>query len=282
VLPQLDLEMDGETWAELEPSHPQAGLARLLTGLDARRGDVRPWPAAATVIAPSARFSLLSKALLPASALQQWLDPAKFDPDGLKRLTPADQQQEAEAIALVLRGALETPGATAALVTPDRPLAGRVAAALLRYGIVADDSAGEPLADTPPAVFLRLLIRAVAEDLAPVPLLALLKHPLAAAGMTQSACRAAARALEMACLRGPRPAPGLGNLRRAVDRLSPPQPALANFLTSLEACLEPVLRMDSALAYDARPALADLIEAAERLASTPDAPGTQRIWAGGG
>ena len=104
--------------------------------------------------------------------------------DGLARLTTADQQREADAIALVLREALETPGARAALVTPDRDLAGRVAAALLRFGVVADDSAGEPLTDTPQAVFLRLLVRAVAEDLAPVPLLALLKHPLAAAGLT--------------------------------------------------------------------------------------------------
>ena len=115
---------------------------------------------------------------------------------------------------MVLREALETPGATAALVTPDRDLAGRVATDLLRYGVVADDSAGEALAETPPAVFLRLLARAVAEELAPVALLALLKHPLAAAGLSPAACRAAARALELACLRGPRPRRGVTGLRR--------------------------------------------------------------------
>jgi ATP-dependent helicase/nuclease subunit B len=280
VLPQLDREMDDETWAELEPSHPQAGLARLLADLDARRGDVLPWPAAPPGRVPPSRFPLLSRSLLPASALHAWMDRTPVATDGLSRLTPADQQQEAEAIALVLRGALETPGATAALVTPDRALAARVTAALLRYGIVADDSAGEPLADTPPAVFLRLLIRAVTEDLAPVPLLALLKHPLAAAGLSPAACRAAARALETASLRGPRPAPGLGNLRRAVDRLTPPRPSLAAFIARLEACLEPVLRMDSAVAYDAQAALTDLIEAAERLAATNDAPGAQLLWGG--
>ena len=85
--------------------------------------------------------------------------------DGLLRLAPADQQEEAAAIALVLRQALETPGARAALVTPDRDLAGRVATELARYGVVADDSAGEPLAATPPAVFLRLLAVALAEQL---------------------------------------------------------------------------------------------------------------------
>ena len=99
----------------------------------------------------------------------------------------------------MLREALETPGARAALVTPDRDLAGRVAAALLRFGIVADDSAGEPLADTPPAVFLRLLVRAVAEELAPVPLLALLKHPLAAAGLQSDRLPARRRARWRRC-----------------------------------------------------------------------------------
>ncbi|HVZ08698.1 double-strand break repair protein AddB [Rhodopila sp.] len=281
VLPQLDLDMEDAAWADLEPSHPQAGLARLLAELGATRGDVRPWPlAAATPVVPAGRFPLLSRALLPAAALHRWLDRAPADTAGLSRLTPADQQQEAEAIALVLRDALETPGATAALVTPDRMLAGRVTAALLRYGIVADDSAGETLADTPPAVFLRLLIQAVAEDLAPVPLLALLKHPLAAAGMEPAACRTMARALETACLRGPRPAPGLGNLRRAVARLDARQPAVEAFLARLERCLEPVLRMDSAAAYNARQALTDLLDAAERLAATPDTAGAHRLWGG--
>ena len=65
----------------------------------------------------------------------------------------------------MLRDALETPGARAALVTPDRALAGRVCAELLRFGVVADDSAGEALGETPPAVFLRLLAGAAEAEL---------------------------------------------------------------------------------------------------------------------
>ncbi|XAO70852.1 MAG: hypothetical protein AAYR33_07360 [Acetobacteraceae bacterium] len=66
---------------------------------------------------------------------------------------------------------------------------------------------------TPSAVFIRLLAEAVASDLAPVPLLALLKHPLTACGMTQGACRASARKLERMVLRGPAPPPGFEGLR---------------------------------------------------------------------
>ena len=182
VLPQLDLGMDEEAWRELEASHAQAGLARLLTDLNATRGDVREWLGGGAGAVPRDRFGLLSRALLPASALDDWMAPW---PRCRRRVVATDGGRPAARSAghcLVLRDALETPGARAALVTPDRNLAGRVAAALLRFGIVADDSAGEPLAESPPAVFLRLLVRAVAEELAPVPLLALLKHPLCGSG----------------------------------------------------------------------------------------------------
>ncbi len=221
---------------------------------------------------PPARVATLQRALLPAEALAEWQGQGALDLSGIARLAPADQQEEAVAIALVLRDAIETPGARAALVTPDRALAARVAAELLRYGVVADDSAGEPLAETPPAVFLRLLATALAEGLAPVPLLALLKHPLAALGLSPPACRAAARALERACLRGPRPAPGIAGLRAALARADAPA-AGADLLERLAARLAPAL--DIAARETAAPdaALAALIEAAEALAETDDVRG---------
>ena len=279
VLPQLDLGMPEEAWIDVQCSHPQSGLAQLLTDLDATRGDVQVWQHGAPGAVPPARFPLLSRTLLPASALSDWMDGTPVALDGLSRLRAADQQQEAQSIALVLRQALENPGARAALVTPDRDLAGRVAAALLRFGIVADDSAGEPLADTPPAVFLRLLVRAIAEELAPVPLLALLKHPLSAAGLSPLACRQAARTLETLCLRGPRPRHGVAGLRQAVDRSGRADRAMNAFLTQLESCLEPALRFDSAMAIAPTKAFAAVIEAAERLAATNDTSGPVRLWA---
>ena len=169
VLPGLDTAMSEHAWAALDDAHPQAGLARLLhrLGGDARRR------------APLARARWRIRAI-GGSRLQLSPRAAAGDrADGMAAADPArsmacrccrppTSRRKRRAIALVLREALETPGATAALVTPDRDLAGRVATELLRYGVVADDSAGEPLADTPPAVFLRLLARAVAEELAPV------------------------------------------------------------------------------------------------------------------
>ncbi len=254
----------------VEASHPQAGLLDLLAGMGAGLGDVVRWGE------PGGRVRLFDLALLPAHELGRWRERMTPEVAGLSRLEAADEQEEAVAIALILRNALETPGARSALVTPDRQLATRVAAELLRWGIVADDSAGEPLAHTPPGVFLRLLAEAVLAELAPVALLALLKHPLCAAGMAPVACRAGARALELACLRGPRPAPGIMGLRFAATDL----PQVKAFLTQIETCLEPMLRLATA-AGPVPPAdmFLALVASAEALAETDELSGPARLWA---
>ena len=274
VLPGLDLDLDDASWDALDDTHPQSSLRSLLASLDATRGDAVPL-APLPCCSPAARSDTLRLALLPAASLHHW---QKAGPaiapslEGLHRLQPADAQEEAQSIALLLRETLETPGARAALVTPDRQLAQRVAAELWRFGIVADDSAGERLAETPPAVFLRLLAQAVVEDLRPVPLLALLKHPFAAAGMAPADCRAATRTLERACLRGARPGPGIDGLRRRQGD--------ATFLDRIAACLRPLLDLATAPTAAADRLLAALTEAAEALAATPDLPGAAILWAG--
>src|SRR6185437_8653473 len=90
----------------------------------------------------------------------------------------ANAEEEALASAIALREAVEDKNKTAALITPDRALARRVLAALTRWNIDADDSAGDDLADTPAGVFARLVAEAALGGLPPVPLLAMLKHPL--------------------------------------------------------------------------------------------------------
>jgi ATP-dependent helicase/nuclease subunit B len=275
VLPGLDLDMPETVWEALDDSHPQSGMRNLLAGLGARRGDVVPWPC--TTTGPDGRVAMLSNALLPAIALGAWRE-ATLPPDaldGLYRLEAADQQEEAVAIAMILRDALEHPGRRAALVTPDRALAGRVSAELQRWGVLADDSAGEPLAHAPPAVFLRLLAATVVDNLGPVSLLALLKHPFAAAGMAPAAFRAAARALERACLRGPRPPGGLDGLRQGIA--DQPEQDLARLLDRLEPCLAPLLRQSVAMSPATM--LAALVEAAEALATTDERAGPAILWA---
>src|SRR5262249_7618660 len=169
---------------------------------------------------PSARAAFVNEALRPAATTERWraLPPTVADAlDGVTRIDCAGPQEEAGVIALLLRSVAERPGKRAALVTPDRGLARRVAAELKRWGIDVDDSAGQPLDQTPPGAFLRLAAEMVAEEFAPVPLLATMKHRLAAGGRDPAGFRAAVRRFEMAVLRGPRPAAGVGGLKRMLS-----------------------------------------------------------------
>nr|WP_295744724.1 double-strand break repair protein AddB [uncultured Acidocella sp.] len=270
ILPGFDPHLAPEAWEGVEDSHAQGGIARLLADIGARVEEVEALPGAM----PSGRGALLSRALLPAAALSAWQEPVALDLAGLSRLETGDEAQNAVAIAMILREALQIPGQSAALITPDRALAARVGAALKRFGITADDSAGEPLSATPPAVYLRLLARAAREGYAPLPLLALLKHPLATGGLAPLDFRGMARKLERHALRGPRPPPGLEGLR---FRLKGEHQAEQDFLTRLEAMLAP-LALPVAVSPVA--ALTALIEAGEALAATPDEPGPARLWLG--
>ena len=257
VLPGLDRDLDVAGWEAIAVGegaartvahgHPQAVLHRLLgpDHLALRREDVtalgEPDDGAA------ARATLLSQALRPADTTDAWVDldadrraaEARRGLDGRSLVEAADEREESLVAAVALREALETPGATAALVTPDRGLAARVCVELLRWGIVAEDAAGQALAVSPAGRLARLaadlaadLAAASAVDVAqrragsiPARLIALLSHPMVRLGLTRPEAVRGAAALEIGLLRGPAPAPGLDGLRAAlaVKRASPPE-----------------------------------------------------------
>ena len=137
---------------------------------------------------------------------------------GVSLLEAATAEDEAEAIALILREAAETPGRTAALVSRDRLLARRVAIRLESWGIRVDDSAGRPLAKTMEGAFLDLVIEAHARSFAPAALMALLKHPLTRFGMPAGQIRRTARALEIAAFRTTYLGRGLDGVEAALTR----------------------------------------------------------------
>src|SRR5262249_31313893 len=161
------------------------------------------------------RETFVSEALRPAAATGKWrarldeIGPAVAPAlAGVTVIEAANAEEEALAVAVALREVQSERGRTAALVTPDRALARRVGVMLRRWNIVADDTGGDPLADTAAGVFCRLVAQAAVEGLAPARLLALLKHPLARFGADEVRHRRGVVALERAILRGPRPRPG--------------------------------------------------------------------------
>jgi len=228
VLPALDPDMPDAEWDALGPfepnpdtgqrrpsieTHPQFHLKLLLDRMDVARGEVERWRWGGGRDAPAARSRAIGHAMAPPAFTKKWQDlpPAERRLGGVRALELSDPAEEAQAIAIALREALETPERTAALVTPDRALARRVSAHLRRWGIEADDSAGRPLAQTPPGTLLLALAHAAAERFAPVPLLALLKHPLVQAGEGRLGWLDGVRLLDLA-LRGPRPPAGLDGI----------------------------------------------------------------------
>ena len=252
VLPGLDRGLDAESWDNLDPGHPQFGLRLLLQTMKADRADVGDW-FDAPVNTP--RETLLRESLRPAPTTDAWRALVKNGGgeirEGLRDIAlvaAADPAQEALAIALALREALETPGRTAALVTPDRNLARRVAAEMARWGVTIDDSAGRPLAHATAGAFLCLVAEAAQARFAPVPLLALLKHPFATLGQDGAVFRARARELDRWCLRGPRPDAGLAGIRKAIAKAGaarmPPSEsalgALATWWEQIAAVLAPL------------------------------------------
>ncbi len=293
VLPALDRALDDESWERLDPGHAQYGLKQLLARMNVAREDVAEWSATPD---ETARTLLLREALRPAPTTDAWRTLAEGGTEtiaqglsGISVLEAAHPGEEASAIALALRHVLEKPAQTAALVTPDRGLARRVATEMMRWNIAIDDSAGMPLARTPPGAFLALLAEAADTGFAPVPLLSLFKHPLAAGGQSPAHFRRHARLLDRMVLRGPRPDAGLAGIAQAIERARGEEDdgpratmldAIQNWFADVAMLLKPLA---DAMAEDevTLEELARLhLEAAEALAATDREKGAAILWRG--
>ncbi len=196
VLPGLDQDLDEESWeaigvGEHEPAgagHPQYGLKLLLQTFGIRRDAVRLLTRASPALQVRDRF--VSEAMRPASTTELWVQGPALSADEKREalsevgiVEAANEREEALAVAVLLRRSVETEEEVAALITPDRGLARRVAVELRRWGIDVDDSAGRPLGQTAPGIFARLVAEVALGGAGAEPLLALLKHPLAAFGL---------------------------------------------------------------------------------------------------
>jgi ATP-dependent helicase/nuclease subunit B len=286
VLPGLATAISEAEWDSLGPhqpdpatgrrprsieTHPQFHLKLLLARMGVRRGEFDTWRGGSEHDAAPARSKAIASALAPPEWTAHWaeLPAAERSLAGVTALEVAVPAEEAQAIALKLREVLETEGRTAALVTPDRALARRVAAHCARWGITVDDSAGQPLSLLPPGTLLLALADAGAQGFAPMPLLTLLKHPLVQQE-TRIAWLDGVRRLDRA-LRGPRPAVGLEGIDRHLVEDVPGRQAAQRWWAETRPLLEP---LEAVFARGPQP-LAQLVAALREAAATL---GGDAIW----
>jgi ATP-dependent helicase/nuclease subunit B len=236
VLPGLDTDLEHDAWQMIggirdaqgrfttppSSNHPQYAMHALLQRFAIKRSDVE-------ILSPSTprgRDVLLSEAMRPSDATAQWqrrlAEPEiagkiALGMSNLALIEAENTENEALAIAVAMREARHL-NKSVALVTPDRALARRVGAALLRWNLAFDDSGGDTLMDTFAGIFARLAAEAAAKLLEPPTLLALLKHPLCRLGAAPGAFEKAKEVLELALLRGTRPQGGTNGLEQELVR----------------------------------------------------------------
>jgi len=216
LLPHVDCAMSPEEWdalGDIEPkaaepaatrhhvqeSHPQFHLKLLLHRMGVARDEVEPF------VKPRKRLCEQVQDIfcIPDRTVEwQGLSPQRRTIDHVRLIEAEDSAEEARAIAVTIREAVETPEKRVALVTPDREIAVRVAAQLRRWGIDADDSAGEPLAREPEGRLFLSISQMIAREFQPIALLSVFKHPLVHSGEGRLVWLEKVRALDLA-LRGP-------------------------------------------------------------------------------
>jgi ATP-dependent helicase/nuclease subunit B len=213
ILPGFDVDMPAEVWEELiaehparlaPEDHPQYRFASFLQSLALHPKRVPMWGTTPSV--DTRRNAVVSLALRPVPVTDGWLrdGPDLGDlPSAMQNVTLVEAQntrEEALAIAMRLRRAA-SEGKTTALITPDRMLTRQVTAALDRWNIKPDDSAGTPLQLSPPGRFLRHVLELFTRPLDAEALLTLLKHPLTHRGSDRGDHLRLTRELELSIRR---------------------------------------------------------------------------------
>lgn len=283
LLPGFDDHMPGHVWDALAQNqtaedHPQFRFLKLCHALDLHPTDVEPW----TPLAPVSvsRNALVSLALRPAPVTDAWreegpklteLGPAT---DAITLVEADTPRAETIAIAMRLRQAAET-GEKAALITPDRMLTRQVAAALDRWDILPDDSAGTPLHLSPPGRFLRHVAALFQAPLDAEALLTLLKHPLSHSGADRNLHQLNTQRLELRVRKDGLPYPTPEGLMRCalkatkqVDEIEPWAAWISDILCGREIA--------GTLPLEAWVSLHRTL--AETLAQGPDGTDAGELW----
>lgn len=292
ILPGIDRNLQTAVWDNVTEQHPQFSLKRLIAKIGIELADIKDWSPVADSKTMRARRRVLSEALMPADSTDDWPgriakiksevsgNPFEDAFKGLSIIEAPSHDSEALSIALIMRDTLETPKATAALVTPDPALARRVKAKLRRWQVEVDYSQGEPLEETQLGAYLGGLLRLALDPENPVDLAFIAKHPLTHFGAASGELGAKWQQLERIALRGPRKS--LANLYANQDRLrSDADKDAVVYLQPFGACIAEFAAQPEQLAGDWARSLAVLAEQLTQNGAKDNSEAQQSLlWSG--
>ena len=230
VLPGLANQIDSDDDIDAistDSGHPQHQLFSLLEQLDMRPSQVADFCAEADTQTGSnmlQRRALWQEVFRPYRQTHLWRRSDKGQTslseqavEGISLMGCRDRYHEADIIAGLMRKTLESKQKTALLVTPDRKLARGVRAALLRWGLDVEDSAGEPLGQSRTGSYLGLVAQWACTGGDAHRLLALAKHKFASGGLEMAAFNRQIRRIETAILRRTLPSAGAEAIATYLD-----------------------------------------------------------------
>lgn len=302
IFPGVDIYLSQKTFSSLPDTHPQKGIANIMKMLKIGRDDLQFWESGEEnpgIKDKKERWHLFSQIMVPTHAFTSWTKGDSLQSlKNISRFEASDPQQEARGISMIIRDALREKDRKIALVTPDRMLAELVRTSLERWGILADDSAGETLKDTVGGVLLRLIAALVRDDFTPASWLAVMKHPFVTCGYHRAQCRELTRLFEIKILRGTRPGSGFSAIKKSFDyyktqlqkkksqlqdakkceQLDEQSRQLDEFMMTTQNCLQPLRHLKGVMPVPE--ILRSLIQTAENLA--PALPGHHMmpLWRG--
>lgn len=309
VLPGVDTYCDDEAWEACghDACHPQYGLHHMLAEIGVKRSDLRNWHSASLDSSGRERSRFLS--WLMQSGWRGSEDSVKSSPSAVpllrdysgnlavalanvRRFDCENETEEARIIAYHMRKTLETPGKTAALVTPSRRLSLKVAAELKRWQIDVEVTAGGLLSLSPLGQYLKLVADVCASGLRPIKLLGLLQHSFSLCGKEEGEFKRLTGLLERYVLRGQKPDNGFAGLRKKLHEkasivydgkaIIPPAviKELQSFIDELESRLSPLFQYHAQQQKKASDFLRVHLQAAESFADSPFNAGAERLWRG--
>ncbi len=228
ILPSIDLAMPDREWDKLLPElndenslasairhegHPQFHLKLLLDRIGFQRSEIGQ-------LSPNSKsccFSIADIFCVPdQTAGWMHLPKTRKKMPNLRQMVAEDSAEEAVAIAILVRKALDNKGRRIAIVTPDRELALRVSTQLKRWGVDANDSAGSALLKTASGTLFKAVIFAISDGFAPNRIMAILQHPLMHNGDERLEWLKKIRQLDLV-LRGPILGRGLAAIGMHID-----------------------------------------------------------------